>query len=119
MRENPVPVSVRRNVGFLIRIGAKVEHFRDAQLRKGLCPNLQSAQCPLLLEDQLPILITKRHEVAVVVEVEKLLTRAAWGLADQVVELIVSVEVVFIALSVNSCALQQPVLDIRVTRSGE
>jgi hypothetical protein len=47
----------------------------------------------LRLEHELPILITQRDEIAVVVEIDELLARAALLLAGEIWELIITIEV--------------------------
>ena len=92
VRHEPVVVGVRRDVRALVRVRPQVEEFRDTQLGERLGPDLQGARRALLLEHELPVFVAQGDEIAVVVEVDELLARAALLLAGQVRKLVVAVE---------------------------
>ena len=69
------------------------KNLGHAQRRERLGPHLHGAGRPLLHEHDLPVFVAQADEIAVVVEVEKLLTRAPRLLTGQIRQLVVAVEV--------------------------
>jgi hypothetical protein len=65
-------------------------------------------------EHHLPILVAQGHDVAIVVQVDELLARAALLLAHEVRKLVIAVEMDLEGLGSGLVALEKFVLDIRV-----
>ena len=118
MRDQPVPVGVRGDVGPLVGVRPQVEHLRHAQVGERLGPDLHRALLALLGEDELEVLVTHADDLTVVVEVDEAVACALVGLAGEVVELVVPVEVVLVLLAVNGGALEQAFRNVGVAGGG-
>ena len=77
----PVVIRVRGNIGPLVGVGAQIEHLREAQLGKGFGPNAHGSGCPLFFENHFPVLVAHRDDIAVIVEIDELFSRAVRLLA--------------------------------------
>src|SRR6266850_1471316 len=114
VRHEKVVESVRRDVRALIGVRPQVEEFRNTQLGERLGPNSQRSRRALLFEHELPVFVTHGDEIAVVVEVDELLARAAWLLTGEIGKLIVAVEMNFPGLAPGLVTFEQLVLDVRI-----
>src|SRR6185369_136527 len=83
VRHEKVVEGVRRDVRALVGVRAQVEQFWNAQLGEWLGTDSQRSLRTLLLEHELPVFVTHGDEIAVVVEVDELLARAAGLLAGE------------------------------------
>src|SRR5580704_15110357 len=90
--EHPIVVCVRGNVGPLVGVCPQIEQLGQAQLRERFGPDLQGAGGALFFEYHLPVFVAQGNEIAIVVEVNKLLARPALLLVGKVGKLIVAVE---------------------------
>ncbi len=91
MLHDPVPVSVGVFVSSLEGIAPQVEDLWKPERNKGLCPQ-QHRLGPLLIEDRFPIPVTDGHDLAVVVGVEKPVTRALVRLTLEIGQHVVAVD---------------------------
>ncbi len=115
MVEKPVVISVRGDVGALVRISPQVENFRNPQVRERVGPNEQCSRGPLLQEHELPVIVAQTNQLLVVVDVKKRLPRALIDLTGQVRHEVVAIEMDLVGHVANFVALEQFVLHLRVT----
>src|SRR5262249_39892835 len=87
----PVAVVNGFALGLFERVAAQVEEARDSELDERLRPDLKRLRA-LLGEHRFPVVVTKRHQVAVVAPVEELLARGLLGIALEVRNQVVTVE---------------------------
>lgn len=97
----------------------QIEKFRNAQRGEWLRPDFKGARRTLLQEHNFPICVPKSYQIAIVVEVEEILTCALRLFTAEVGELIVAVEMNLESLSRCSVAVEQLFFDVWVARSGE
>lgn len=115
----PVVVGVRGNIGSLVGVRPKVEQLRDPQARERFRPDPHRSLRALLLEDDFPILVAKRHQVAIVVEIEESISGALGLPAGEVGQLVVAIEMNLEGLRTGLMALEQLLLDIRITAAAK
>ena len=118
MFQDPVPVTIGVVVGPLKGIPAQVEDLRQTQGDKGFGPKLHGLG-PLLGEDGFPISISNSHNLAVIIGIEEPVPRALLGLAGEVGQDIVAVDLdleIFIAGLVPFLQLLD---DIGITGRGQ
>ena len=105
MIEPPIPVGVGTFVRALKGITPQVEDLRQAQLDKRFRPELHTLGA-LLHKDHLPIVDADGRNPAVIVGVEEELARALVGLAQQVGQDIVAIDMDFEILTVSLMAFK-------------
>ena len=81
--EQPVVITVGRDVGALVRIEPEIENHRHPQVGEGLGPHLECSRHPLLGEDKFPIVVAQTCQIAVIGEIEELLARAFFLFANE------------------------------------
>src|SRR5215470_5252925 len=106
----------------LVRIHAQILDFWQAKTCKGIGPDLYLPRRTLFAEDDLPcslgccprlqVVEPHRDELAVVIEVEELVTCPALLLPCDVRQLVVTIEVNFKGLSTYAGPFEQTLLDI-------
>ena len=116
--EHPLPIGVRVLIRPLEWVAPQVKELGQAHLDKGLRPELHRLG-PLLVVDQLPVADPERHDLAVVVGVVEPVARAFVGLAGQVGQQVVAVDVDVEGLVAGLVALEQFLLDVRVAGCGQ
>ncbi|MNE31430.1 hypothetical protein D3C80_1249990 [compost metagenome] len=84
---------VGNHVGTFIRVHAQVEELGYSQARERFAPYLQATGCTLFAIDNLPIVIAHAYKVAIIAEVEELVTSTFISLTRQVVQLVEAVQV--------------------------
>ena len=104
MAEQPVVVGVGGDIGALERIRPQVEDLWHPQLGERFRPHTQRALGALLEEQDLPVAESQRHQIAVVGDVEEMLSRALVRLAGQVRQLVVPIEMHLVVRAVQSLA---------------
>ena len=119
MVEDPVPIGVRRDVGAFVRIHPEVVDLGQAQWSKRLGPNRHCARHALLGEHHLEVVVAHRHQVAFVAEIEELLTRIFRGLAGQVRQQVVAVEMHFESRVADLHALHELLFHVGNARGRE
>jgi hypothetical protein len=107
---------LKQAVSFFLRQLLWFENYNKFLERPRLGPDSQRSLRALLLEDDLPVLVAQGNEVAVVVEVDELLARAALLLACEVRKLIIAVEMDREGLASGLVALEQLVLNVGIAR---
>src|SRR5262245_52971843 len=115
--DEPAHVVARLVLGSLERVGAQVVQPGQAQLHQRFLPDTEAMRL-LLHEHGLPLVVAQAREVAVVGPVEEFaaLVRTPAG---KKIALVVAVEMDPEGLAGGVVALQQLVLDVRLSRSSD
>ena len=92
-------------------VAAEIEEERHPQLGERLPPDAERL-ATVFQEDDLPVGVADGHDLAIVVDVEKLGARRRVGLSRQVVHLVVTVDGVAVLPPVERNALGQLLLDV-------
>src|SRR5580704_17670979 len=71
----PVVVLVRSDVCPFIRVHAQIVDFWKTQTCERIRPTEEVPRSALFAENKFPVLMTQRHELSIVVEIEKVLPR--------------------------------------------
>src|SRR5262245_61000178 len=100
----------------LERVSPQREQFGQSKRDEWLLPHVEAMR-PLLHEDDLPLAVAERSQVAVVRPIEKLLAWPLFGIAAQVRQQIVAVEMHLEGLPAGFVPLEALLLDVRFARS--
>src|SRR5262249_25421937 len=76
MIEEPVIIGIRRDVSALEWICSQIVDFRYPARHERLSPGPHGSRNSLFHEDYLPIIVPKRHQVAVIAEINEAFARA-------------------------------------------
>ena len=115
--EPPVVIGVRVVLCFLEGIAAQVADQRRTQLYVRLAPDTEGLTA-VFEESHFPVLIAGGHDLTIVAYIPELVARRFLHLAAEVVELVVAVEVVLVASTIDLGALEELFLDVRRAGGG-
>jgi hypothetical protein len=93
MVNQPVVIGVRGDVRPLVWVHTEVEHQWYPQIGERVRPDQQGSGSPLLHEDKFPIVVAQSGQLLVVVDVQERDPRALLGLARQIGDEIVTVQI--------------------------
>ena len=117
--DHPVVIGVRRDVGPFVGVHPQIEDLGQPQFSERFGPNRHRARGALFGEDKLPVVVAQAKQVALVAEVEELLARIFRGLAGQVRQQVVAVEMHLEGLVADFHALEELLFHVGNARSRE